>query len=75
MIGNTELIISQMRSVIPLGRVCMCMCVCVFVFVLGGLVGDGYEETLETSLYMQEQGCGDPLDCMISLFLTLVAQW
>ena len=53
----------------------MCMCVFVFVFVLGGLVGDGYEETLETSLYMQEQGCGDPLDCMISLFLTLVAQW
>ena len=67
MIGNTELIISQMRSVIPLGRVC--------VFVLGGLVGDGYEETLETSRYMQEQGCGDPLDCMISLFLILVAQW
>ena len=69
MIGNTELIISQMRSVIPLGRVCA------FVFVLRGLVGDGYEETLETSLYMQKQGCGDPLDCMISLFLTLVAQW
>lgn len=65
MIGNTELIISNEISN-PFGK-SVCVCVCV-----GGLVGDGYEETLEIPCYMQDV---ETLDCMISLFLTLVAQW
>lgn len=52
MIGNTELIVSQMRPVISQEE-CVCLCVC------WGAVGDAYEEALETTLYMPEQGCGE----------------
>lgn len=50
MTGNIESIVSQMLSVIPLGRVC------VFHVCWGAMV-DSYEESLETTLQMPQRGC------------------